>query len=422
MNAYIARQPIFNQRRETVGYELLYRNGESNAARVTNGDAATRKVLTDAVTLFGLEQLTGGRPAYVNFTSNLIMDGFVNRADPKKVVVQVMGNAVMNDRMENTLRELRQADYFLVLKNYLGQTHFRPYLSLFDIIRVNFRSTNSVFQRAAVRRYGNPETVFMADRVESQKEFESARSMGYQLFQGYYFGRPDMLSIPILPLVETSCGKILSALLEISPDVRWEVECAEIIRNDLLLSYLFPREMALLSPPSGATRAKSKQPPDLRAVIYRMGPQWLRRWACLAYLRHNNASGDEHLPLYAYRRGLFMDALAAKSKLNVDVHGGHVFLLGVLSMAEEIVGERPAYLLRGLALPPEVWAALLGGADDNDYAALLRYAELYEAREHDTVFPDIGLSLDKYQIHDAYRACVEETEAAVARMDKPLST
>ena len=419
MNAYIARQPIFNQRRETVGYELLYRDGSANVARVANNDAASRKVLADAVTLFGLEQLTGGRLAYVNFTSRLIMDGFVRRADPEKVVVQVMGNAVMNDTMEDCLRKLRQDGYFLVLKNYLGQKHFRDYLSLFDIIRVNFRSTNSVFQRAAVRRYGTPETVFMADRVETERDFDNARSMGYRLFQGYYFGKPDLVSIPILPLADTAYGKILSALLTISPDVRWEVQCADIIRKDLLLSYLFPREMALLSTPSGITRAKAKQPPDLRAVIYRMGPRWLRRWACLAFMRHNNASGDEHLPLYAYRRGLFMDALAAKSQLNVDARSGNVFLLGAFSMAEQIVGEKPAYLLQGLPLPSEIWAALLG-TDENDYAALLRYAELYEAREHDAVFPDIRTSMDKYQIHDAYRDSVEETDAAVARMDTPV--
>ena len=40
MYAYIARQPIFNPSRETVAYELLYRDGSGNAARISDPDAA----------------------------------------------------------------------------------------------------------------------------------------------------------------------------------------------------------------------------------------------------------------------------------------------------------------------------------------------------------------------------------------------
>ena len=419
MNAYIARQPILNQRKETVGYELLFRNNSGNAAHVKDNDAATRKVLTDAVNLFGLDNLTGGRYSYINFTSRLILDGFVRRADPSKVVVQVMGNAVMNDDMENALRALRDDDYFLVLKNYLGQEHYHPYLSLFDVIRVNFRKTNFVFQRSAVRKYGTPETVFMADRIETEQEFQSALNMGYQLFQGYYFGTPDMLSIPILPLMETAYGKILAALLVVSPDVRWERQCADIIQSDLLLSYLFPREMATVPTPTGKKPEHYTPPDDWSPVIYRMGPHWVRRWVCLALLRHNNASGDDQLPRDAYRRALFMDTLAARSQLNVDVQSGNVFLLGIMSMMEEIVGEGPLYLLRGFPLPPELRGVLLENAD-NDYAALLRYARLYETRPNGRLVPDFPVSLDKYKIEDAFKACMEETEAAIERMDTPM--
>ncbi|MBQ9493576.1 MAG: hypothetical protein IJR54_07590 [Oscillibacter sp.] len=404
-----------------MGYELLYRNSPGNVANITNGDAATRKVLTDAVSLFGLQQLTGGRFAYINFTSRLILDDFVRKADPEKVVVQVMGNALINEDVENKLRALRQSGYMLVLKNYIGQTRLRHQLSLFDVIRVNFKRTTPVFQRAAVRNYGTPETVFMADRIENEPDFQNALSMGYLLFQGYYFRKPDLLSIPILPLAETAYGKILHTLLHISPDVRWEVECARIIENDLLLSYLFPREMAALPPPSGRTRTRTKSPDDIRAAIYRMGPHYLRRWVCLAFLRHNNASGDEDLPRQAFRRGLFMDALAAQSRLEVDVQSGNVFLLGILSLMETIVGESPAYLLRGLDISTSVWDALTGRVP-NDYALLLRYVEFYET--HNPRFappPDIRTRLSDGDIAGLYRACGEESDAAMSRMDKPVS-
>ncbi|MEG1684262.1 MAG: hypothetical protein RR295_10540, partial [Oscillospiraceae bacterium] len=71
MQAYIARQPIFNSKQQVEGYELLYRDGvNGNAARVTDGGQATSQLLSDAITLFGLPQLTNFRPAYINFTKD----------------------------------------------------------------------------------------------------------------------------------------------------------------------------------------------------------------------------------------------------------------------------------------------------------------------------------------------------------------
>ena len=58
MYAHIARQPIFDQDKKIVGYELLYRDGRGgNQAEIADGDAATRGVLSDAITVFQPWQL-----------------------------------------------------------------------------------------------------------------------------------------------------------------------------------------------------------------------------------------------------------------------------------------------------------------------------------------------------------------------------
>ena len=144
-----------------------------------------------------------------------------------------------------------------------------------------------------------------------------------------------------------------------------------------------------------------------------MGPPALRRWTWLAYMRHNNITDDDDLPRRAYLRGLFMEELAKNSELDVNLDSGTVFLLGVLSMIEEIVGESPSYLLRGLPL-------LSSESDRSAYSLLLRYAKLYEQRDPRLILPDIRLSLDKKQVDNKYRMCAHETEAAISRMDTPV--
>ena len=83
MYAYIARQPIYNLNKEIRSYELLYRDARSgNVSNITDEDAATRSVLSEAMSLFGLSRLTNGHMAYIHFTKNLILNDFVRLADP----------------------------------------------------------------------------------------------------------------------------------------------------------------------------------------------------------------------------------------------------------------------------------------------------------------------------------------------------
>lgn len=253
LNAYIARQPIFDRDQKIAGYELFYRDSSSNTARVKNGDDATKRVLTDAVTLFGILELTNGRPAFITFTPNLILDDFVRKADPEIVLVQIMGNTRINATLEAKLRALKDAGYALVLKNYTGQRHLHDYMNLFDIIRVNFRATNSPLQKTVRYNHGRTDTQFIADQLERYEDFYKARQTEYHYFQGFYWGRPEMISIPVPPLQETAYGKVLLVLhrARYSYDIRWDIECSEIIEGHLLLSYLFQREMksALSTPP-----------------------------------------------------------------------------------------------------------------------------------------------------------------------------
>jgi EAL and modified HD-GYP domain-containing signal transduction protein len=334
--------------------------------------------------------------------------------------VQVKNTAYMDEELEDKIRALRDRGYIIALKNYLGEERLRPYLYLFDVIRVNFSRTNSVFQRDAIRKRILPNTLFMADRVEREADFEFARELGYELFQGYLLGRPTLLFKEIPPLIETSYGQLLRILLRISPEIRWETECAQIIKNDLMLSYLFPREANALPPSSVpyAKNSKKSRPADMASIIYRMGPHVLRHWVCLALMREFNFSNNPELPRRAYVRGLFMEALASKSELYVDVRNGGAFLCGTFSLLEKIMGAPVRYLLREIGIPVGVWDALLG-AVENDYAALLRYVTRYEARDPDLTAEESQTPLDDGEISRLYQTCWNDAEAAITNMDTP---
>ena len=71
---HIARQPILDVDRQVRGYELLYRAQAADSACTTTGDLAAARVVTDALLAIGLDTLTAGAPAFLNFTRQLLLE------------------------------------------------------------------------------------------------------------------------------------------------------------------------------------------------------------------------------------------------------------------------------------------------------------------------------------------------------------
>ena len=77
---FLARQPIFNPQRQLFGYELLFRSGDVDHFVGTDGDSASLQVLGNALSAFGLETLTGGRQAFINFPRGVLVSGHAQLA------------------------------------------------------------------------------------------------------------------------------------------------------------------------------------------------------------------------------------------------------------------------------------------------------------------------------------------------------
>ena len=73
MEVYVARQPVLDRNKKTYGYELLFRGGMTNVFPGIDGDTATSKVLSNSFFSIGIEQVTGGKKALINFTEELLI-------------------------------------------------------------------------------------------------------------------------------------------------------------------------------------------------------------------------------------------------------------------------------------------------------------------------------------------------------------
>ena len=400
MYAYIARQPIYNLNKEIRSYELLYRDARSgNVSNFTDGDAATRSVLSEAMSLFGLSKLTNGHMAYIHFTKNLILNDFVRLADPREVAVEVMADITVDAVVTRKLEELRKLGYTLVLEDYDGHGQYNSILPLINIVRVDFRRFGRDDLRRFARKLKRVPVTMLAEKIETLADFNMAKDLGFLLFQGYYFERPRLMNKRIPTLVESPYGRLLNELLK--PSVDFDV-CAQMIQSDAAMTYL------LLTRAGFQDNFGGNVLPDIRRMLIQMGQGELERYALLLLARENCAAASDEPIRQGCQRGLFIERLM--ERMNEDSSEG--FLLGMFSMMDKILDTRMEQLVEGIGLNGHMKDALTG-REDNRYTMWLQYVLLYEMSNPRLILPELPSAVSDDEVSEIYMRCFADADELV---------
>ena len=89
-SVFVARQPILDGEQKTYAYELLFRSGLENRCNFTDGDSATLDVIANTFLEIGLDELTAGKPCFINFTRKLLLRNVPQLLPPDLVVVEIL--------------------------------------------------------------------------------------------------------------------------------------------------------------------------------------------------------------------------------------------------------------------------------------------------------------------------------------------
>jgi len=383
------------------GYELLYREAaESTSADIVDGDAATQNVLSDAITVFGLSRLTNGQPAYINFTENLLLGDFAFLVNPEKMVIEMPESFHANQELIGKLRELKENGYTIAISGYKYDSKYDKLMDYVDILKVDFLNTTPEQQKEAIEANRERNVRLLAEKLETRENYERARDLGYELYQGYILERPKVISQRIPELSASSYGRIVNELQK--PNADFGV-CSEVIKSDVVLTYMFMRQMQ--SP--NHYRADSKV--EIKREMVMMGAAELRRWLFLVLMRQNTVAHSDELSRQAYLRGRFIERLMENCDDAPESAQG--FLLGMFSILDKVLGTRKEELLSDLKLDSELKAALLEQVD-NKYTVFLEFVMVYEMGNPRLLFPDIHLRIKESEVTALYKQCEAETEEA----------
>jgi c-di-GMP-related signal transduction protein len=230
---FMARQPILNPTVQLYGYELLFRSGPDTAFADMTCEGATESIL-DFSLVFGPGSFTDGSRAFINCTEKHLRLGVLHMLPKELVVLEILEGVPPSDENVEKCRKLKAEGYTIAIDDMVSATDGNQMIDLADIIKVDFLLADLEQQRAIAKRFAKSKVQLLAEKVETHQQFQEARKMGFSLFQGYFFCRPETLSRKALPSAHLGYLKVLRQAFQPEMDIR---EMAHAIRLEPSLAY-----------------------------------------------------------------------------------------------------------------------------------------------------------------------------------------
>ncbi len=346
---FVARQPIFRQGREACGYELLFRSGDADVYTGTDGSASTRDVIASSFVDIGLDELTGGLRGFINFPRDLLLDRVADILPPHLVAVEVLETVAPDDEVVAACRRLKDAGYVLALDDYVASDARHPLLDLADIVKVDFMATNREEQARLAALLSDRGVKPLAEKVETEADFQRAAADGYEYFQGYFFAKPTSHRGATVEGNQLAYLRLLEQVNR--PDASLgEMESA--IRQDVTLTYKLLRYI------NSVWFGLRHKVADIRQALVLLGPKEIRKWFALVSLRQMGTDKPDEL----LRRGILRARLGegVAPLCGLKPRASELFLLGMFSIMDALLDVPMDAILGRLPLDEELKGALLG--------------------------------------------------------------
>ena len=372
VDLFVARQPIFDRARNVVAYELLFRSGLQNAFGNADPNQASVSMLDTSLLGFGLESLVGDKQAYFNATRDVKVKQHWALLPSSQSVIEILETVEPDDEVYAACLAAKQAGYKLALDDFVFRPAYEPLLGLTDVVKVDFLATKGEERRSLVSRFGPRGIRMLAEKVETYEEFQFGLDAGYELFQGYFFCKPEVITGKDVPSVKTNLLRLIQEINR--PDLDFD-RLEQVIKSEVALSVRLLRYLR------SAGFGWRHEIESIGQALRVLGENNTRKWASLVALTMIGDDKPTELITTSLVRAQLCEQLGIEGKLP----GRHsdLFLAGLLSTLDALLDRPMDAILTQLSVTEEIRSALTGGG--TPLGDTLQLAVSYDRADWDRV-------------------------------------
>ncbi|MFQ5597153.1 MAG: EAL and HDOD domain-containing protein [Nitrospiria bacterium] len=396
---FLARQPILDKDNNVLGFEILFRSNQALDANIGDVTQTSAGAIMHTLSQFGFNEVVGKHHrAFFNVNIEILMSEMIELLPKEQVVIELLGSIEIDNATINRCQELKKMGFSLALADFIYKPAYEKLFEAIDIIKIDFKGKTSEELKETAMRFRNLPQKLLAESVKDVKQFEQAKSLGFEMFQGYYFAQPKIISGKKVDLDNVVVMKLMNQMLR---DVGLS-EIQKTFRESPSLSYNLLR---LVNSVSSGVREKIS---SVRHAIVLLGRDRLNRWAQVLLFTHGD-SNQQKSPLLstAVMRGRYMELLVEKGAIGgkqevVDL----AFMTGILSLIDALMGKPMKEIIDQMGVVDSVCHALLDR--EGDLGQLLSLVEAVERSDHETI-----VSLMERCKIDRHQLLTSEQEATI---------
>ncbi len=350
---FLGRQPILDRNENLAAFELLFRSGHFNGAKIEDDVFASATVINHAFSELGVEAVLGKHPGFINLSTPLILSDVIELLPKSKVVLEILETVRVTDQLVARCRELKQLGFTLALDDFTGhEEEFRRLLEVVDIVKVDVQHMDRETLQRTTEGLKPLSVTLLAEKVDTREQVDRCLELGYELFQGYYFAKPSVITGKRLSHAETALMRLLGLVLTEAQSE--QIEAVFEHNPDLSLN--------LLKLVNSAAAGTKKRIHSLAQAIRVLGRKPLRRWLQVLLFTLSSAPAAEFpspLLILAATRGKLMELIANALKPGDREFHDQAFMTGILSLVHALLGPPMHEIIGPMPIAAEVKYALL---------------------------------------------------------------
>ncbi|MHB0972991.1 MAG: EAL and HDOD domain-containing protein [Thiobacillus sp.] len=363
---YLGRQPILDREQRIVAYELLFRAGHTSGAMISDDMQATASVIHHAFSEMGVQSVLGTQRGFINVSADMLLSDLVELLPATQIVLELLETIRVDDAVIERCRALRQMGFTLALDDFVFDERYRPLLELVDIVKIDILQHSREALPSMVNRLRGWPVKLLAEKVDSAEQAAYCLSLGFELFQGYYFARPLVLSAKRADPSQLALIQLLGLVLRDADTPQIE----QVFKQHPNLTYNLMRLVNSVA--SGVHRGIA----SVSQAILVLGRKQLQRWLqLLLFTLQGGSTYPSPLLLMAATRGKMIELLAAKQQRDAE-YCDEAFMAGILSLIESLIDKPLAEIVKELNLGERLAAALL--RREGEMGVLLQLVESVE--------------------------------------------
>ncbi len=398
MNSFVARQPILNLKQETVAYELLFRDGPSNAFPQVSAEYATSRLLIERVT--ALHQNTtkekSSELAFINFPQKSLIDMTPTLFPKDDFVIEILEDCIPNDELFNAVQQIHAKGYTLALDDFTADSAWERFLPYISIIKFDLLATSIMSAVKFINAHKHLKIKYLAEKVETREQFQQAATAGFDYFQGYFFAKPELIEQRSLSPSVVTTMRLFQAIS--SANVNF-AEVEKIVSSDLSISYKLLRYVNTM------TALDSKPIGSFKQALVFLGENRLRRFVSLIATAYVSDGKGNTLYILSVQRARFCELVAPLLSKDPD----EAFLTGLFSLLDSLLNSPIEDLLSQLPLSEAVKCAL--SENKGRLGGIVALAKAYDRADwHRIQLICKHYQLDETKIADCYVDSLQWTQ------------